>query len=71
MDPQATLDSIYESIEDKDYASAVAGLGSYYRWRLKGGFEPRVQGEVPGDVRAENLTHLVADALEEIDTDGG
>jgi len=59
MDPEATLQLLASAIEARDIAGAVEALNNYYRWRVRGGFEP-----TNGDDRADTLANRLADVCE-------
>lgn len=67
MDPLACLRRIAAAIQSKDYCEAVAALNDYYRWRLRGGYEPSVDvdgSKQAGDAYADSMANTFADALE-------
>lgn len=59
MDPQATLTRLGDAIAAQHWSDAVSALKDYWRWRVRGGFEP-----TGGDDRADMLANRLADALE-------
>lgn len=65
MDPQACLDRLAAAVMTSDFPEAVAALNDYYRWRLKGGFEPGFCGTrgLPGDEYADTLANALADKI--------
>jgi len=58
MDPETCLAELQALIDKREWASAIEHLNNYYRWRLRGGFEPR-----DGDNRADTLANLMCDRL--------
>ena len=61
MDPKACLNQIGIDIDLYNYSEAVAGLNNYYRWRLKGGFEP-LNGDNVADMLANRLADLLSNS---------
>lgn len=58
MDPEATLRALREALNQCHYGEAVEALNDYYRWRVRGGFEPP-----DGDKRADDWANELADVL--------
>lgn len=71
MDPKACLIRLDQAISDFDWSESVSALNDYYRWRLKGGVEPRfaesdsIMSLVHGDNIADRLSRLLADRVGE------
>lgn len=74
MDPTATLLALRAAITELDLSAAVHALNDYYRWRLQGGFEPRVAlgpqdpgapGDWMADREANRLARIVHDGFQE------
>lgn len=69
MDPAACLYRLIGAIKIGDFPEAVAALNDYYRWRLAGGFEPRMMeggagvGACGGDKLADLQAQALADAI--------
>lgn len=61
MDPKATLRYCRDAIENQDYSLALNRLFGYYRWRIKGGAEPR-----EGDFVASRRENDILVALERL-----
>lgn len=61
MDPEETLRAWENHLNHQRVSEAVAHMGYYYHWRVKGGFQP-----ANGDARAELLAARTADAVEEL-----
>lgn len=57
MDPEATLKRVVELLRDGDPKGAAEALDDYFRWREKGGFQPK-----RGDVRAARLWRAIMHA---------
>lgn len=69
MDPLALLEELHDCIKDKAYPEAVLKLAAYYRWRVRGGFEPIRPGQygnTRGDQIIEKCAAQLADALRSI-----
>lgn len=68
MDPVATLRALRDAINAGEWTNAVEALNNYYRWRLRGGFEPSVPwlSGIRGDVYADTLANNLQDRLEEL-----
>jgi hypothetical protein len=58
MDPSACLNRLAHAIATDNHSESVAALNDYYRWRIKGGFQPPF-----GDSRADTLAIRLSDAL--------
>lgn len=69
MDPQACLDRLASAVADLSYGEAVSALNDYYRWRVRGGFEPQWVGTrgVAGDIVADELANKLANAVDSVD----
>jgi hypothetical protein len=59
MDPRAALNQAALSLAAREFSTAASALFDYYRWRLRGGFEPP-----GGDACAERLSHRLLDSME-------
>jgi len=59
MDPEACIQRIENAIRNAEIGEAIAAVGDYYQWRLKGGFEPHY-----GDARVAGLVTTLADIAE-------
>lgn len=69
FDPAELLEELRDCIADKAFPEAVTKLAAYYRWRLRGGFEP-VTKNFKGDALAERYAAGLSDALETIFKNG-
>lgn len=65
MNPKELLEELQDCIRDKAYREAVLKIGNYYRWRLRGGFEPDMNGNTRGDKFVDRCVFSLADALDE------
>lgn len=48
MDPKACLKLALTCLRDNDRDGLIDAIGDYHEWRLRGGFEPTVDG-IKGD----------------------
>jgi hypothetical protein len=65
MDPVATLQMLDDSVDSGLWHQAVEALDAYYQWRLKGGFEPVMDG-TRGDLFASNRADELAEQLAQL-----
>lgn len=63
MDPLECLRRALRAQQNAEYMQSLEALFDYYNWRVRGGFEPAVDGE-RGDVLAYNLACDVLDGME-------
>ena len=58
MNPERTLNECSQAIAEHDYSTALARLIDYYRWRIRGGFEP-VLGDARAARRADEILVII------------
>lgn len=67
MNPTAVLERLLKAVDEDNYHDAVDALNTYYQWRLKGGYEPKLpflaKGRMDGDEFANQAGQQLATNL--------